>query len=460
MPGCPILSCFPRYKAYTQINTTMWDMRGIHDEDPMSSRPLFPAPPNPRTPTHARQAAPPYPTPFLPLGLPAALPPRRSTPNTHASYHTFPRSTVVPKARDASFSRVVPVPQPRMPIPQPVPARAPLHQPTLPHHSNRLTPHHSRSVPATASRHVHYADDMSQPRSRKISAQSPRVSAPVNGFPIATTPHHLHPTAAQQPIQGHRRRAHSTGPAVVNFPPSQSRKLARASGGHVYSRCTGRKKALCIGINYIGQKRELRGCVNDIKNVRRFLTRQWGFKDGDIVMLMDQTTNPRQMPTRKNMIDACKWLVKDARPHDSLFFHYSGHGGQIPDTNGDETSGFDEVIYPVDYKTAGIIVDDELHQILVKPLPQGCRLTAIFDSCHSGTTLDLPFVYHHNGRLTENHIPARMRPQKMSSADVISFAACRDDQKSAGTVQGGVAVGAMSYAFVTALGTCCARTSN
>lgn len=110
-------------------------------------------------------------------------------------------------------------------------------------------------------------------------------------------------------------------------------------------------------------------------------------------MLMDQTTNPRQMPTRKNMIDACKWLVKDARPHDSLFFHCkgkchcdsswlqfvfyldSGHGGQIPDTHGDETSGFDEgtldfligvvglnwiglVIYPVDYKTAGIIVDD------------------------------------------------------------------------------------------------------
>ena len=33
----------------------------------------------------------------------------------------------------------------------------------------------------------------------------------------------------------------------------------------------------------------------------------------------------------------------------------------------------------------------------------------------------------------------------MSPADVISFAACRDDQTSADTVQGGVAVGAMSY---------------
>jgi len=208
---------------------------------------------------------------------------------------------------------------------------------------------------------------------------------------------------------------------------------------------------LCIGINYTGQKRELRGCINDIKNVRRFLTRQWGFKEGDIVMLMDQTTNPRQMPTRQNMIDGMRWLVKDARPHDSLFFHYSGHGGQIPDTDGDELSGFDEVIYPVDYKTAGVIIDDELHRIMVKPLPKGCRLTAVFDSCHSGTTLDLPFMYHHNGRLKENHITERAQSQRMSSADVISFAACRDDQTSADTVQGGVAVGAMSYAFVTAL---------
>lgn len=35
---------------------------------------------------------------------------------------------------------------------------------------------------------------------------------------------------------------------------------------------------------------------------------------------------------------------------------------------------------PLDFKQAGMIVDDDLHDILVKPLPAGCRLTAIFDS--------------------------------------------------------------------------------
>lgn len=33
-----------------------------------------------------------------------------------------------------------------------------------------------------------------------------------------------------------------------------------------------------------------------------------------------------------------------------------------------------------------------MHDIMVKPLPAGCRLTAIFDSCHSGSSLDLPYI--------------------------------------------------------------------
>ena len=88
----------------------------------------------------------------------------------------------------------------------------------------------------------------------------------------------------------------------------------------------------------------------------------------------------------------------------SLLTRRTGHGGQTEDLDGDEDDGYDEVIYPVDFKTAGHIVDDDMHNIMVKPLPPGCRMTAIFDSCHSGSALDLPYLYSTQGILKEPNL--------------------------------------------------------
>lgn len=46
----------------------------------------------------------------------------------------------------------------------------------------------------------------------------------------------------------------------------------------------------------------------------------------------------------------------------------------------------------MDFEKAGPIVDDEIHEILVAGLPQGVRLTAIMDCCHSGSVFDLPYT--------------------------------------------------------------------
>lgn len=94
-------------------------------------------------------------------------------------------------------------------------------------------------------------------------------------------------------------------------------------------------------------------------NVQKFLVERHGYKPDDMVVLTDDARNPRQIPTRANMIAAMQWLVQGARANDALFFHYSGHGGQTKDADGDEDDGYDEVIYPVDFKQAGHIVDDE-----------------------------------------------------------------------------------------------------
>ncbi|KAB5578840.1 metacaspase-1 [Coniochaeta sp. 2T2.1] len=283
---------------------------------------------------------------------------------------------------------------------------------------------------------------------------------------------------------------------TVHAPPTGAQEFGHgAPQGYTfqYSNCTGRRKALLIGINYFGQKGELRGCINDTKNVSNFLMERYGYKREDMVILTDDQSNPVLQPTKDNIIRAMKWLVADAQPNDALFLHFSGHGGQTEDFDGDEEDGNDEVIYPVDYKRAGHIVDDEIHFHVVKPLRAGVRLTAIFDSCHSGSVMDLPYIYSTKGVLKEPNLAKeagegllgaitsyargdlggvaksvfgfaktafggggdaaykKTIDTRTSPADVIMWSGSKDDQTSADATIASQATGAMSWAFITAM---------
>jgi len=125
----------------------------------------------------------------------------------------------------------------------------------------------------------------------------------------------------------------------------------------------------------------------------------------------------------------------------------------VKDETGREADGLDEVIFPADFKSTNQIIDNDLYKALVAPLPTGCRLTTVFDSCHSGTILDLPYLNSAHGRLRSLiHISHRAQQRGQApSADVICFAGCKDDGTSADTFEGGVAVGAMSYALLKIL---------
>ncbi|KAJ3192016.1 Ca(2+)-dependent cysteine protease [Irineochytrium annulatum] len=154
----------------------------------------------------------------------------------------------------------------------------------------------------------------------------------------------------------------------------------------------GKHRSLFIGINYIGQQAELKGCHEDVKNVQAWVHKR--FPNSETATLMDVPgCPPDRLPTKANIMRACQWLVSDAQPGDHFFIHYSGHGGRQADNDGDDKDGFDETIVPLDFQQAGQITDDDLHKTLCAPLPAGANLLAIFDSCHSGTVLDLPFVY-------------------------------------------------------------------
>ncbi|KAI2509756.1 Caspase domain [Fragilaria crotonensis] len=163
--------------------------------------------------------------------------------------------------------------------------------------------------------------------------------------------------------------------------------------------CTGTKRALLIGINYVGQQGQLSGCHNDVGNIKDYLVNAQGFSESNVIVLMDD--GQHQSPTYANMIAAFRNLVSSTESGDCAFFHYSGHGGRIADENNDENDGYDETLIPVDYQSAGQMRDDTIFSELVGRMPQGSTLTCLMDCCHSGSVLDLPYTFKADGQQQE-----------------------------------------------------------
>lgn len=164
--------------------------------------------------------------------------------------------------------------------------------------------------------------------------------------------------------------------------------LINPSGG-------GKTRSLLIGINYVGQQGELAGCHNDVSMMKAYIaTHGYTGDEANCKILMDDGVHGT--PDHKGVIGGIRWLVDGAEAGDSLFMHYSGHGGSVKDTSGDEADGMDETLVPVDYQQSGQITDDEILKELVIGLPEGVTLTVVMDCCHSGSILDLPYTIKAN----------------------------------------------------------------
>jgi len=162
---------------------------------------------------------------------------------------------------------------------------------------------------------------------------------------------------------------------------------------------SGTRRAVLIGINYVGQQGELSGCHNDVKNMIEYLKDVWGFEESNITVLMDD--GEHQDPTRENIMNAYRTLVATAVAGDAVFTHYSGHGGKLKDDNGDEEDGYDETLVPLDFSSAGQIRDDDLYKELVLAFRPGVTCTSLMDCCHSGSVLDLPYTFVGDGSQEE-----------------------------------------------------------
>ena len=115
-----------------------------------------------------------------------------------------------------------------------------------------------------------------------------------------------------------------------------------------------------------------------------------GFDEKDIMYLKDEQA------TKAGMVNAFNELLAKVSEGDEVVIHYSGHGHQIFDDNGDEIDGLDECLVCYDapmkmtegYDGSLHFRDDELGAVVEKfriKLGKDGHILLFLDSCHSGT---------------------------------------------------------------------------
>ena len=146
--------------------------------------------------------------------------------------------------------------------------------------------------------------------------------------------------------------------------------------------------ALFIENSYKGTEDELRGGANDIEVMRRLT-------DFEVTVLKD--------PSREKFIEAFTEFLKS--DYNKKIFYYSGHGS------------LNEVVTS-DFKG----IKDEVFKELIRTHLKG-SLFAIFDSCFSGSMLDLKYRYSYKeDRLIENDAPETIQDiYLLSASDNLSY---------------------------------------
>jgi len=226
-----------------------------------------------------------------------------------------------------------------------------------------------------------YAGHLQQPQAMvpmamATAAAAGMVTCVAQGLPVAGSNEKSGGACMQPPVAG--------TPVAAGVPLQSAQPRVELPG---------KRKSLLIGINYFGTSSELHGCIADVKRMRPLLEQQ-GFPsdEGHQMVLLDEAgMDSMRRPTLYNMRKAIQWLTSDAQTGDALFFHYSGHGGR--EENPNAASGYVETLCPEDCDKEGMLLDTELFEILVRPLPSGCRLTCLMDCCHSGGVLNLPYLF-------------------------------------------------------------------
>jgi hypothetical protein len=130
---------------------------------------------------------------------------------------------------------------------------------------------------------------------------------------------------------------------------------------------------------------DLDGAVNDVKSMQALLVSpKFGFPSDAVhmhVLVQNQATRDAILAAMQ------KYLVDEPASGDIVVFYYAGHGSLRYNSKSTKRSNhLDNTIVPSDAYTGTFDVRDrEIARIFNAALDKGVKLTAIFDSCHSGT---------------------------------------------------------------------------
>ena len=142
---------------------------------------------------------------------------------------------------------------------------------------------------------------------------------------------------------------------------------------------------MLVGINqYPVGISNLYGCVQDVQALQDLLISVYSVPSANIVVLTDDQAN------RENVIRVFRSHFQQARPGDTLFFHYSGHGSResapsefwpyFPEKK-------NETLVLSDSRSPGglDLADKELAILLHELAPLQANIVLNIDACHSGS---------------------------------------------------------------------------
>jgi len=181
-------------------------------------------------------------------------------------------------------------------------------------------------------------------------------------------------------------------------------------------------KALFIGIQYQTiPSIALQSCLQDIESSKQKIQEMYP----DCTSVRVLTDETAEKPTRKNILKAIQWLVEDVKPGQHVFFHYSGHGGQLIDVNGGYKSIFENCIYPYKGKKLQIILDEEIRKELIEKIPAGSKCFVVMDSYSGNATIEL----EHTWQTAEDHTLYYVQDVEMPTLEgkIIVLSSCLTD---------------------------------